>query len=120
MEQRQDLLDDRRTWLLLWGLPQLAFVLGFFIAPYRIAIWTASLSVLGLACLLNARRCGRLHCWLAGPFYLLAAVVTLAYGLELLPLGERGWLWLGLAVVVAGNLLTYLPEQMWGKYVDRG
>lgn len=116
----KDLASSRWTSLLLWGLPQIAFILGIFVSPLlRTVLWTASLTVIGVACLVNAFRCGRLHCYLTGPFSLLGAVVSLAYGLGVLPLGPQGWLWIGVAVLVGGSVLSYVPERIWGKYVSR-
>jgi hypothetical protein len=75
---------------------------------------------MGAACILNALRCGRLHCYLTGPFFLLMAAATLLHGFEILWLGPNGWLWLGLTlVVVGGGILWYLPERLWGKYSSR-
>jgi hypothetical protein len=32
---------------------------------------------MGVACIVNALRCGRVHCYLTGPFFLLMAVIAL-------------------------------------------
>src|SRR2546426_7950941 len=86
----------------LWGLPLVAFVAGFVVGPtLRTVLWTAALTVAGTACVANAARCGRLHCYFTGPFLLLGAVVTLTYGLGVLPLGPGRWGSIGL--VVAGG-----------------
>lgn len=102
---------------MLWGLPQLLFVVGFFVSDWRTILWSISLTVLGIACLLNAARCGRLHCYLTGPFYLLGALAVAVNARSLLSLGEYGWLWIGLTILIGGNLLIYLPERVWGQYV---
>jgi hypothetical protein len=73
---------------------------------------------MGLACVVNALRCGRIHCYLTGPFFLLMAVATVLHGSAKLSLGANGWWWLGLTLIfVGGGLLWYLPERMWGKYL---
>jgi len=46
---------------------------------------------MGVACLLNALRCGRTHCYVTGPFFLILAGVALLYRIGILPLGARGW-----------------------------
>ncbi len=51
---------------------------------------------MGTACIANAVRCGRLHCYITGPFFVAMAVVTLLYGLGALPLGGNGWNLIGL------------------------
>lgn len=116
----KDLAGNRRTSLLVWGLPQMGFLLGFFVSPiFRAVLWTVSLAVAGVACLVNASRCGRMHCYFTGPFFLIGAAAALSYGLGLLPLGPRGWIWIGIAVIVGGSILTFLPERLWGKYAAR-
>ena len=115
----EDLLQKREFWILLCGLPQLLFVVGFFAGPWRRPLWIVSLTVLGFACLLNAARCGRLHCYLTGPFYLLGALAVIASARGVVPLGDYGWLWIGLTIVIGGNLLTYLPERIWGRYAGQ-
>ena len=46
---------------------------------YLVIIWPVLLAFMGGACLLNARRCGRLHCFITGPFFLILALVSLLY-----------------------------------------
>lgn len=38
-----DLLEKREVWLLLWGLPQLLFVVGFFVSDWRTILWSIRL-----------------------------------------------------------------------------
>lgn len=113
----RDLLADPARRRVLFLGPQVTFVAGFFLpAPWRTPVVALSLVVLGSACTTNALRCGRLHCFLTGPFYLGMAAISLAYGLGWLPAVGWGWLAIGLAVLVGGNLLAYLPERAWGRY----
>lgn len=115
--RRRDLLADPGRRRLLFRAPQVAFVAGFFLPPpWRPAAIVLSPVTMGATCLANALRCGRLHCFLTGPFYLAMAVVSLAYGLGWLPAVGWGWLGIGLGVLVGGNLLTVLPERAWGRY----
>ncbi|HKV97707.1 MAG TPA: hypothetical protein VJR90_09485 [Gammaproteobacteria bacterium] len=72
--------------------------------------------MMGVACLVNARGCGRRHCFYTGPLFLLAAVASLLYGLQVLPLGPDGWNWI-IGVTVVGSLLACCGlETMFGKY----
>jgi hypothetical protein len=51
--------------LLIWGLPAGVLVLSaFFNAPYPSLVWPVLLTAMGVACLLNARRCARTHCYI--------------------------------------------------------
>src|SRR5205809_7561377 len=52
--QQRDLLCSGTKMFLFWCLPSFAFALGF----------------MGTVCLLNASRCGRIHCYLTGPFFI--------------------------------------------------
>jgi len=63
-----------RTLLMLWGFPGLAMLgaLGLDPTP-RAVVWTVMLSVMGLACIVNSRRCGRTHCRFTGPFLIVMA-----------------------------------------------
>ena len=113
-----DWVSDSRTYLIAWGLPTFALLVGIVLPPaVRTILWSTALIWMGTACILNALRCGRMHCYLTGPFFLVMAAAVLLYGLGILPLGPHGWMWLGLTlIVVGGGLLWYLPERLWGKY----
>jgi hypothetical protein len=71
---------------------------------------------MGVACLLNAFRCGRIHCYLTGPFFILSAVTSLGYGIGLLPLGPSGWKWIGNTTIIGAIALTCIPELVFGRY----
>src|SRR5437763_17075122 len=84
----RDFLCKGPSACLLWVAPRVAFALDFSEPPgLRTALWAASLAVMGVACLINASRCGRVHCRFTGPFFILGALTSLGYGLGLLPLG---------------------------------
>lgn len=99
---------------LTWGVP--AAVLIMSPVRYFAIVWPIVLTVLGLACLLNARRCGRIHCYVTGPFFLLLALVGLLYDLDVLPLGARGWSTLSIALVVGSVIFVCVPEWLFGRY----
>lgn len=99
---------------LTWGIPVAVLV----ITPerYLVIVWPAALTFMGLACLLNSRRCGRIHCYATGPFFLLLAVLGLLYGTGLLALGGRGWTRLSIALVIGSVVLICLLESVFGRY----
>lgn len=101
------------AWL-LWGVPAAVVVLGSFVTPVpRMLLWTPAFLIGGIACVMNAARCGRVHCYITGPLYLLAALATVLAGTDLVPLR---WSWIGCAVI-GGTVVAYVPEWIRGKYV---
>lgn len=81
-------------------------------------VWAVCFVWMGVACLLNARRCHRLHCYFSGPIFLGGALLTVLLGLGVISFGGEGltelvWSTLGLA------LLTFVPELIRGRYARR-
>ena len=112
---RKDFTRRSIAWL-LWGLPAAALILGSFVASVpRMLLWTSAFAVAGVACLVNAAQCGRVHCYITGPLYLLAAVATWLAGMEFVPLRAS---WIG-GAVIGGTVLAYVPEWVRGRYVSR-
>jgi hypothetical protein len=117
----RDLLCGGPVACLLWCAPWFVFAFGFRASPgLRMILWSTSLAVVGVACLLNASRCGRVHCRFAGPFFILASVAVLACGLGFLPLGPSGWNWIGGGIIVGALGLTFIPELFLGRYRQKG
>lgn len=118
---QKDLAGRKLTSLLIWGLPALALIASsVFLGPIpRTAVWFVSLLWMGMACLANASRCGRMHCYFTGPFFLLLAAASLLHGLEIVSFGPRGWRWIATALLAGSIILVCLPEWVWGKYAGR-
>ena len=110
----RDMVRSRAA-LLIWCLPAAIVLLGAFWADARAALWIPSLVLMGSACVLNARRCGRLHCHITGPVFLLAALATVLDAAGILRIG---WPWILLAAV-AGTGVGYGLEHVRGLYVSR-
>lgn len=119
---RRDLVDNADTFFWLWCIPAATILASALLAACCAGgailgiSWTVSLLVMGAACLVNARGCGRMHCYFAGPFFLLMAVVSLLHGLQVLPLGPHGWFYVGAVLLLGGVLLYFVPEWAWGRY----
>src|SRR5215469_4640482 len=106
-----DMLSNPWSCFLLFCLPATAIVVtgsSVFGNGFRTTVWTVALAVLGTACLMNAIRCRRVHCYLTGPFFLLMAVAVLSYGIGVLPLGSHGWNLIALTSLVGAAALWCL------------
>jgi hypothetical protein len=113
----RDWLRSPRTSLLAWWIPHAAIVAGLFVpVPVRAAIWTVALFWMGVACILNARRCGRTHCRYTGPYYLamIAPVFLLASGIDSARFYD--WLILGTLILAGSGAICWATEYAWGKF----
>ena len=114
---QRDMLGSRWAFGLLWVAPWvLIIVSGSAGNLIRTAVWAFNFTVMGAACLVNARRCGRRHCFYTGPLFLLAALSSLLYGLGVLPLGRHGWSWISGVAVVGAVFACYGLERLLGTY----
>jgi hypothetical protein len=116
----RDWLRSPRTSLLAWWLPQTAIVVGLFApVPVRATTWIVALVWMGLACILNARRCGRTHCRYTGPYYLamIAPVFLLAAGIG--SAGFYGWLILAVFILAGSKIIWWATEHAWGNSHSR-
>lgn len=116
---KRDLVRKSNGGLLYWGLPIAVIVLtGAWHGNHWIvtSAWTASLLVMGSACLVNASRCGRIHCYFTGPLFLALALASLLHGTGMLPLGIHGWDYIGGILLAGGVALYFVPEWLWGRY----
>src|SRR5882757_3998958 len=106
----KDWAGDKRTFVMLWGLPSGAILAAAFLGPIpRTIIWTVMLLWMGGACVANARRCNRTHCRFTGPFLILMAALVVGYAVGLLPLGRYGWDLLE-GIIFAGSAILW-----WGS-----
>ena len=118
----RDLLSDRLFTIAIYWLPTAVIIASAFFAvgnAWRAALWAVALTTMGIGCVVNALRCGRVHCYATGPFFLLMAAVAVLYGLGIAPLGPRGWNTIALVTLVGGVTLYYLPEVFFGRYRSR-
>jgi hypothetical protein len=116
-ESSRDWLARARTNVLAWWLPRAAMVAALFVAlPLRAAAWTVTLAWMGVACILNARRCGRTHCRYTGPYFLVMIFPVLVLGAGLVPADIYGWIALGALIVLGGRAIWWATERAWGTF----
>jgi hypothetical protein len=90
----RDILSSPWRVLTLYWLTAIAIVLAgapAISSGWRTVVWTVALATMGVACIVNALRCGRVHRYITGPFFLLMALVALSYCLGILHLGGNCW-----------------------------
>jgi hypothetical protein len=121
MAEGKDLAAKPLSFMWAWGFPLLVlfslnFALGVLPFSAIVIIMSGVFVWMGLACVLNAQRCRRRHCYYSGPIFLIGAVAVLLVGFNVISLGRDG-----LMIVVWGTLglalLTFATEPVFGKYV---
>ena len=69
----------------------------------------------GAACVVNAVRCRRVHCFFTGPLYLGLGVISALIGLDVL-----AWRWRTVGFLfVVGTLGAFAPELVGKRYARR-
>ena len=114
-----DLVKNRRSSWLLWGVPVILLIGTAVISPalsIQGVAWAIAFTVMGGACLANAKRCGRRHCFITGPYFILLAIGSLLVGFQLLPEALLSFDMLTIMVIVLTPILYWVPEHLWGQY----
>ncbi len=117
--EHKDWATVGRGRLVGWGLPVIAMIAAVPLDLQAI-VWPMALAWMGIACLANARRCGRVHCFFTGPFFLAMAALALVVGFEIVSLGTSQWTWIGSGALAGAVLLHVGSESVWGRYRARG
>ena len=116
-EPTRDWVGSARTYALAWWIPQVAIVAAL-LAPVvpRAAIWIAALIWMGVACFMNARRCGRTHCRYTGPYYLVMILPVLVIASDAVPGGFYAWLIVGALILGGSKVIWWATERAWGTF----
>lgn len=119
--QKSDLVKMKWMNFLFWKFPILPIVVAPFISQgtATTVTWIVCFSFMGVGCLLNAYRCGRVHCHFTGPLLLLGALASALHGTRVLYLGDNGWIVIAAVVFPLSFGLTVFPEKLWGQYRNR-
>jgi hypothetical protein len=116
-----DLLARPISAFFWWCLPLIIGFAGQMIGqPVQIEalVWALSLAWMGTGCVLNAMRCHRLHCYIAGPVFLVGALAEASIGAHLLVLGIHAVNNIAGATLLL-TLLSFVPEFYLGRYRRR-
>jgi hypothetical protein len=117
IQPSRDWLGQWRANALAWWIPHAALLAALFATvSVRVIVWTLALLWMGLACMLNARRCGRTHCRYTRPYYLAMSLPVLALGVGLPSAGTYAWIVLGCVIVGGSKLIWLATERAWGKF----
>ena len=117
----RDVMSSRLRMVLFYGLPGIAIYLTGNYGDRGVSaiVWPVAFLVMGAACVANARRCRRVHCFFTGPLFLLASVLSAMHGWGVMDLGPRAWELIGYGTFALAFVLYYAPESVWGKYFRR-
>ena len=88
----------------------------FLPAPVRAVVWTIALIWMGMACILNARQCGRTHCRYTGPYYLAMIIPVLVIASISVSASFYAWIVLGVVIIVGSGIIWWATERAWGKF----
>lgn len=98
--------------IVLWYFPKGLAILGFLLWPQRWLLWGVAFLWAGLACCVNAKKCGRVHCTFTGPLYGLLGLMALGRSAGWW-LASPVWLW---CLAVGGTLVSFVPEWRGKRY----
>ena len=117
----EDISRGRQSFL-FWGVPigidvlvSIVQNLGWLSLTIAGILWTMATAWMGLSCVINARRCSRVHCAIAGALLLPLSVVGAANVLGLISIGWDifGIYWGAFWVIVA---VAFITEFLWKPY----
>lgn len=124
-EQQRDKDYARKPlpFLIVWGLPMellisVNFTQEFLPAAPIILMMSGAYAWMGLGCIINAVRCGRLHCHISGPAMLIGAALIFLVGFEFLTLGPVRVMHISYTTLFI-VFLSFVIEWMFGDYLKR-
>src|SRR6266436_4198446 len=117
IQPSRDWLGSKSSSVLGWRIPHAAILAGLFVpTPIRVVVWTIALILMGAACILNARQCGRTHCRYTGPYYLAMIVPVLVLVSGIISANFYEWLALGILILAGSKIIWWATERAWGKF----
>ncbi len=115
---QDDITRSGSKLLVLYALPITAVILAAWLgsAISKTVVFALAFAIMGATCVINTRGCGRVHCAFTGPWFLVAALGSVFYGLEMISLGRYGWLVIGIAGIGGAVVIWIATESIWGQY----
>ena len=116
--ETKDCVRQPLGFCLWWGLPLLIGAsVRLLQLPFRAGAGVCALLFAWMAtgCILNARRCHRVHCYISGPVLLLGGAFAALVASGALKPGPRMFGNLVGAVLIMA-LLSFVPEMVWKRY----
>ena len=117
-ERTRDVMSSRLRMVLLYLLPGAAIYSTGSLGDREVTalVWPVAFMVMGVACVANARSCGRVHCFFTGPLFLLASLLSALHGGRVVDFGPSDWELIGYGTFSLAFVLYFVPEAIWGKY----
>jgi hypothetical protein len=117
VEVRDDWVNRPGMGIVWWCLPLAVGVAASYLASSpltTVLVWMVSFVWMGTGCILNARRCHRLHCYISGPAFFLGAAALGLFAAGIAFAGPHSLNNIvGITLTVA--LLSFVPEIIWKK-----
>jgi hypothetical protein len=79
-------------------------------------VWMVAFLWMGTGCILNARRCRRLHCYISGPAFFLGAAALALFSAGVALSGPHSLNNI-VSITLTVALLSFVPEMIWRKYL---
>ncbi len=111
-----DMVTNRLSSFLWWGLPSLVIVGAIFL-PDRVAeiLWVTCFAIMAIGCARNAKHCGRVHCHYTAPWFAFISLVIALMALKWIP----AWCapsTLAISGLVGLVVIWLVTEKLWGRY----
>jgi hypothetical protein len=117
VEVRDDWVNRPGMGIVWWCLPIAIGVATSYLASSSLTtvlVWIVSFVWMGTGCILNARRCHRVHCYISGPTFFLGAAALGLFAAGIAFAGPHSLNNIvGITLTVA--LLSFVPEIIWKK-----
>ena len=114
MSETKDWLSSRTSYAIAWLVPTVIIFAGIPLAmPFKGFAYALGMTWIGIACVINAKRCGRFHCHISGPLGIALGAMALIKTLGVI---DVAWIYI-MGSFGIGIFLSYIPEFFGKKYL---